>query len=203
MIIWKTNNLVSKDLIDSISSDVKKDIRFFLKKENYYSTYFHFPTEERPERKLSSLYNDIIRKGMKELGLLGRSDLEVFYWMQIYKKGGGGHGFHMHFTGQEIISWVHFLRPSSKKCFYFMDSNGEMTYPHQNEGDFIMFPSWMMHGVNPNTDDEDRCVVAGNILAYKINSPLYSSFSYPVNDNSCMWETINVDNTQKIECKKN
>ena len=196
MIIWKTNNNIPKDTIDPIVSDIKKDDRSFRKEENFYSSY-HLPVKDRPEEKLSPLYNDIILEGVTKLGLSGRSDLTVPYWMQIYEKGGGGYGFHMHFTGQEIISWVHFLRPSSKKCFYFMDSNGEMTYPHQNEGDFIMFPSWMMHGVDPNTEDEDRCVVAGNIILDKIECPGLSSLSHRVTDNIILWETKTVNNIQK------
>ena len=201
MIISKTNKSIPKDTIDPIVSDIKKDDRSFRKEENFYSSY-HIPVSERPEKRLTSVYNDIVTKGITKLGLLGRSDLSVPYWMQIYEKGGGGHGFHMHFTGNEIISWVHFLRPTSKKCFYFIDSDGKQTYPHQHEGDFIMFPSWMMHGVDPNAEDEDRCVVSGNIILYKIDSPRLQSKSYPVNDNIILWETKKVDNMEKEESNK-
>ena len=201
MIIWKTNKTIPKDTIDPIVSDIKKDDRSFRKEENFYSSY-HLPVKDRPEEKLSPLYNDIILEGVTKLGLSGRSDLTVPYWMQIYEKGGGGYGFHMHFTGQEIISWVHFIRPTSKKCFYFIDGTGHQTYPHQHEGDFIMFPSWMMHGVDPNTEDEDRCVVAGNIIVNKIDSPRLVSTSYLVNENITLWETKIVDNIKKEESKK-
>ena len=108
----------------------------------------------------------------------------------------------MHFTGQEILSWVHFIRPTSKKCFYFIDGTGHHTYPHQHEGDFIMFPSWMMHGADPNTEDEDRCVVAGNIILHKIDSPRLVSTSHWVNENITLWETKIVDNIQNEESGK-
>ena len=201
MIIWKTNNPIPKDTIDSIASKIKKDDRSFRKENNFYSSYY-LPTSERPEEELTSVYNDIIPEAAKKLGLFGRSTLSVPYWMQVYEKDGGSHGFHMHFTGQELISWVHFLRPSSKKCFYFIDSNGKATYPEQNEGDFIMFPAWAMHGVDPNTDDEDRCVVAGNIIVKKIDSPRLVSTSYLVNENIILWETKSINNVNQKESKK-
>ena len=196
MIIWKTNNIIPKDTIDSIVSDIKKDDRSFRKEENFYSSY-HIPVSERPEKRLTSVYNDIITKGSKQLGLFNRADLAVPFWMQVYPKDGGAHKFHMHFCGQEILSWVHFLRPSSKKCFYFIDSDGKQIYPHQNEGDFIIFPAWALHGVDPNTDDEDRCVVAGNIILDKIECPGLSSLSHRVTDNIILWETKTVNNIQK------
>ena len=196
MIIWKTNYNIPKDEIDSLVSDLKKDDRSFGKEIKFYSSYY-LPVSERPEKRLTSVYNDIITKGSKQLGLFNRADLAVPFWMQVYPKDGGAHKFHMHFCGQEILSWVHFLRPSSKKCFYFIDSDGKQIYPHQNEGDFIMFPAWAMHGVDPNTDDEDRCVVAGNIILDKIECPGLSSLSHRVTDNIILWETKTVNNIQK------
>ena len=196
MIIWKTNCKIRKEKIDSLVSDLKKDDRSFGKEIKFYSSYY-LPVSERPEKRLTSVYNDIITKGSKQLGLFNRSDLSVPFWMQVYPKDGGSHKFHMHFCGQEIISWVHFLRPSSKKCFYFIDSDGKQIYPHQNEGDFIIFPAWALHGVDPNTDDEDRCVVAGNIILDKIECPGLSSLSHRVTDNIILWETKMVNNTQK------
>ena len=70
------------------------------------------------------------------------------------------------------------------------------------EGDFIMFPSWMMHGADPNTEDEDRCVVAGNIILHKIDSPRLVSNSYFINENITLWETRTIDNIQKEESDK-
>ena len=196
MIIWKTNYNIPKEEIDSLISDLKKDDRSFGKDIKFYSSYY-LPVSERPEKKITSVYNDIITKGSKQLGLFNRADLTVPFWMQVYPKDGGAHKFHMHFCGQEILSWVHFLRPSSKKCFYFIDSDGKQIYPHQNEGDFIIFPAWALHGVDPNTDDDDRVVVAGNVLLTRIEAPQISSRSYLVNDNIVLWETKTVNNIQK------
>ena len=196
MIIWKTNYNIPKEEIDSLVDDLKKDDRSFGKEIDFYSSYY-LPVSERPEKRITPVYNDIITKGSKQLGLFNRADLAVPFWMQVYPKDGGAHKFHMHFCGQEILSWVHFLRPSSKKCFYFIDSDGKQIYPNQNEGDFIMFPAWVMHGVDPNTDDEDRCVIAGNIILNKIEAPATSSRSYLVNDNIILWETKMVNNIQK------
>ena len=163
MIIWKTNYNIPKDEIDSLVSDLKKDDRSFGKEIKFYSSYY-LPVSERPEKRLTSVYNDIITKGSKQLGLFNRADLAVPFWMQVYPKDGGAHKFHMHFCGQEILSWVHFLRPSSKKCFHFINHNGNKVYPeNQKPGDFIVFPSWALHAVDVNTDESDRVVVSGNV----------------------------------------
>ena len=66
-----------------------------------------------------------------------------------------------------------------------------------------MFPSWALHGVDSNTDDDDRVVVAGNIIIHKIESPGLRCFSYNVNnDNITLWETKNVDNIKQEESNK-
>ena len=78
MIIWKTNNPIPKDTIDSIASKIKKDDRSFRKENNFYSSYY-LPTSERPEEELTSVYNNIIPEAAKKLGLFGRSTLSVPY----------------------------------------------------------------------------------------------------------------------------
>ena len=68
MIIWKTNYNIPKKQIDSLISDLKKDDRSFGKDIDFYSSYY-LPVSERPEKKITSVYNDIITKGSKQLGL--------------------------------------------------------------------------------------------------------------------------------------
>ena len=76
----------------------------------------------------------------------------------------------------EFFSWVHFIKPSSKKCFYFVNHKGDKTYPEQNEGDFIIFPSWAAHSVDPNQDKDDRIVTAGNVFAETIKHEFFKGF---------------------------
>ena len=37
---------------------------------------------------------------------------------------------------------VHFVRPTEKKCFYFVTKDVGKLYPKQDPGDVIAFPSW-------------------------------------------------------------
>ena len=199
MIIWRTNHPLSKDIIDPIVLSLKNNDKAckYYKDFKFYSSFI-VPLDERPDYQLASFYLNFLEKEAgSDLGLTGRVDVSVPFWMQIYVKGGGTHRSHDHFTGKEIISWVHFLRPSSKKCFYFLNSKGEKTYPIQNEGDFIMFPSWAIHGVDPHTDDEDRVVVAGNIIINHIITPEIKACAYTIGNGITVWTTEKMSNLTK------
>ena len=133
------------------------------------------------DRILNDGYINILEKATKDLGLYYRCDYYCDYWTQVYPATPaplGTHFTHDHFSGVELFSWVHFLRPTSKKCFRFLDSHGASIYPEQKEGDFIIFPSWALHRVDANEEDEDRVVVAGNALAKSIQCPLPGCLLY-------------------------
>ena len=43
-------------------------------------------------------------------------------------------------------------------------------------GDFIIFPSWAAHSVDPNQDKDDRIVTAGNVFAETIKQEFFKGF---------------------------
>jgi hypothetical protein len=119
---------------------------------------------------LETFYNNLITEVLRSLGLHGRSKTHVIKWCQIYNNSTSGHPVHSHFCGKELFSWVHFVNVPEQKCFFFVDSDSQKIYPEtQSNGDLIVFPSWVMHGVDPinETDKNNRIVVSGNVVGEK------------------------------------
>ena len=167
MIIWSTNKIFDDDLLDPIIVDLKNHPTCYSPKAKYYTSYFT-PDYQRPERGLIFQYKDILDQAFKDLTLYKRIEYDlhkcISFWMQLYPQNGGTINSHHHYTEKNIFSWVHFLRSSSKKCFHFINHNGNKGYPeNQKPGDFIVFPSWALHAVDVNTDESDRVVVSGNV----------------------------------------
>ena len=167
MIIWSTNKIFDDDLLDPIIVDLKNHPTCYSPKAKNYTSYFT-PDYQRPERGLIFQYKDILDQAFKDLTLYKRIEYDlhkcISFWMQLYPQNGGTINSHHHYTEKNIFSWVHFLRSSSKKCFHFINHNGNKVYPeNQKPGDFIVFPSWALHAVDVNTDESDRGVVSGNV----------------------------------------
>ena len=91
---------------------------------------------------------------------------EQTIWCQIYKPSGDSYHVEHNHWGIDDLSWVHFIKTPDKSCFKF--KNGQS--PPQNDGDFIIFPSWVVHRVTSFTGDCDRMVVVGNV---KLKDALY------------------------------
>jgi len=171
MIVWKHHDKLSDELILKIKNIVKEHFQ-----ENnilrYYTTYFNkgFTQEYNV---LIDYYSIIQKKIMKDLGLFHRAKYHWDFWIQMYNNQTDGHGDHDHFDANTIISWVHFIQAPNQKCFYFIDSDNNKTYPdHQSSGDMIVFPSWMFHGVDKVIEDNfDRLIVAGNISITYLEQP--------------------------------
>ena len=202
MIIWSDNDKIDKSKIDLIVSDLKKNKKCFDSNSRFYSSYF-CPFEERPEKCLHDYYSCFLERLLKDLTLHQRTKCMCSSWIQVYYKGGGTIGPHVHFSGNEFLSWAHFIRPSSKKCFYFLKHDGEKMYPkQQNEGDFIVFPSWALHGVDCNQDDNDRVVMSGNVMVQSIRSPMspvneHVSNAHVIHDRLTVWESNLQKNLKK------
>ncbi len=83
-------------------------------------------------------------------------------WAQIYTPTNNSrHPAHNHWSDVAVdFSWVHFIKTPDKRCFRF--TNGHI--PPQNDGDFIIFPSWAVHTILPFSGECDRMVVAGNVM---------------------------------------
>jgi len=176
MILWSSNELIYDELLYSMVDILKQHPLCYEKKSNYYSSYYT-PPNERPEKKLKKFYNSIIDKASKKLTLYNRFEFENYFWMQLYTKNGGTMEPHHHYNPTTIFSWVHFLKPTLNKCFYFINHNNEKTYPkEQNEGDFILFPSYLLHAVDVNTSEEDRIIIAGNIITKNLTSNFSKGF---------------------------
>jgi hypothetical protein len=160
MILWRSNQLVDDDLIDQVRDEIveHKDSKSDSDKNlgMLHSTYFI--RENKPDLKFLKIYQNIVGHIVGQTGL-HNSDTTFDYWTQVYN---GSHCVHNHFACQNIISFVHFIRPTDKKCFYF-DLLGEKIYPKQDKGDIIVFPSWAHHGVETSYGNE-RVTVAGNLM---------------------------------------
>ena len=158
MIIWNHHDELSDDIVVKIKNIVQSN---FQENEIFYSTYGNTEHYEL----LNDYYAMIQEKMMKDLGLFHRTKYHWHFWIQMYNNQTDGHGDHDHFEGDTIISWVHFIRTSNQKCFYFIDSNNHKTYPdYQSSGDMICFPSWASHGVDRVMENNfNRLIVAGNI----------------------------------------
>jgi len=166
MIIWRTNQSLSdglySEMLESIESNHKNKEEFF--------TTFYDKNNLDVFNNLVPFYGEIISNMMTDLGLEHISRYQYTVWMQMNNSLTNSHNPHSHFVGAESISWVHFVNVPDQKCFYFQDSNNSKTYPNQNTGDFIAWPSWAIHGVDQvKQSNFDRIICAGNISFTEYN----------------------------------
>lgn len=168
MILWYNNIQIDKSLVELSNNFIESD-EFFYKELNIYTSYYSLKGIDE----LTNVYSLIIDTLMKDLSLHHRSKYEWNYWIQKYTNKLDGHLVHDHFDFKTILSWVHFIQvPENQKCFYFLDSNKNKLYPeNQSFGDFIVFPSWSLHGVDKVIqENSNRVIVAGNIILHSIES---------------------------------
>jgi hypothetical protein len=190
LITWSTNFNHPDNEIDSCVESLEK---LEVSPGGAIHTSFNTPQEDRPESIWRDKYDAIVTRVLGDLGLLKRIDFMYQYWMQSYSNGEEAHFTHDHFSSIEILSFVHFIRPTSKKCFSFLDSYGKSHYPKQDAGDFIVFPPWALHRVEPHGLDEKRCVISGNISLKSIHCPLgrqggfKSADAHFINDKTIVW----------------
>ena len=92
-------------------------------------------------------------------------------WFALFKKGNYAH---IHNHGDCDIAGVYYFKKSSDDGSFFFTSpvpsldsscfrTGRVVL-NPNEGEIIMFPGWLNHGVETNDTDEDRCSISFNIL---------------------------------------
>lgn len=145
--------------LDKLIEEMTNDPNCLSEKDNHYSSYF-IKCMERLDGAYAPQYLSIL-ENIADVKLLPTANIGINYWVQIYKNS--GHGTHNHFRFNIPVSFVHFIRPSAKKCFHFVQGD-EKIYPKQDPGDLILFPSWANHGVDESPGDEWRVVVAGNFM---------------------------------------
>ena len=192
MILWSYNLPLDGDTIDMVSSQVKCDSNF----DNHFNQYTTYFSSNRPEYVLKDFYIDVINHCNDHLTMSNRLEWDLSYWMQIYPPDSNGHhGAHDHYTGDELYSWVHFLKPV-KKAFHFL-VNGKKVYPEQqNRGDFIVFPPWALHAVDGNDTNLERAIIAGNVVVKKLitdhkDGSQLTRVCHTINRDIRLWENIN------------
>ena len=135
--------------------------------DNLYTTWSPIDKFEHPERIWNEKYSEIVGNIVCQLGLYRMLFYRYHFWAQLYKNG-QSHGSHNHFGPEDddaTISVVHFIRNSNEKNFTFVNEDTNQIYkPKQEEGDIIIFPSYLYHKVTPNNSDLKRFVVALNIV---------------------------------------
>ena len=176
MILYRSNFNLDVDLLDGIIEKVNGNEER-LGKDGMYTTYFTEYVEEREEVIFAPHYKEAIGEGLSALGLQHRCSYVFDHWMQVYGEGNTGHDPHDHYCGKALVSWIHFVRPTSTKAMYFMDSDLNKTYPEQNQGDFIMFSPWMLHGVDPTPPEDARAIIAGNVYIKELVCPSNDSIN--------------------------
>jgi uncharacterized protein (TIGR02466 family) len=109
-------------------------------------------------------------------------------WMNLYNKG-AWQELHHHSTPFSNISFVYFVNfnPQTDGNFFFLNERSnhysasglhsvfklaenlniaEMLPLQVNDGDVILFPSQLRHGVTMQRHDTNRCTLAGNLLIH-------------------------------------
>ena len=150
LILYHKNISLPPDLLEFIISEVKQE----KYRDGMYTTYPNFDICEP----LHGFYNRLIKRALFGLTLL-HADFKQSIWAQIYEKGTDDHYKHNHHSVHDQLSWVHFIKTPDKKCFRF--TNGFV--PPQDDGDFVLFPSWAIHQIQPHSEKDDRIVVVGNV----------------------------------------
>jgi|TARA_B100000427_G_C15315259_1_gene510081 hypothetical protein len=171
-IIWYDNVPIDEELLSDTINSVKQGDVEYRHGDSYYTSYFKQQDNQNGADSIfERYYAGVVNRLMIDLGLEGRSTYSIATWMQVYDtQTRNSMRVHDHWGGGELVSWVHFVRPSVNKLFYFIDSNGKKLYPDvQNKDDFIVFPPFLQHGVDPNNDSE-RVIIAGNVMLHEMYS---------------------------------
>ena len=149
----------------------------------YYTGYHHAPTSHNRtgrdlvkflDTRLLQIYSPILKKELQRQRLF-EADTSAIYsyqhiWAQIYTKQlGKGIGAHHHYPDRgNLFSWIHFVDVPDEQCLYWEMEGGEKVYPPiQSSGKIIFFVPWVYHGVDPVQSQEERIVVAGNVVRLK------------------------------------
>ena len=111
---------------------------------------------------LYNFYKERVDEISKDQLFFHTSKIHFVFWIQVYNKL-SYHPIHDHFDcgNDTVLSFVHFLKPV-ENCFEFTDERQSLV-PQQQEGDLIVFPSYVTHRVKQHNANTNRIVVAGNI----------------------------------------
>ena len=168
MLIWSANKKFPENLYTELINRIHEN---YKDKEKFFSSY-HAPGEIFSDI-ITPYYGNVIEEIMKDLGLYSRTKYLYNVWVQMYNSKTTSHAPHEHFSGKEIISFTHIIDASPKKCFYFLNDNGDKIYPeNQNSGDIFAWSPWLVHGVdNVKESNTNRLIVAGNVWLNSYDAP--------------------------------
>jgi hypothetical protein len=193
MIIYRDNIKPNEEIVKLLSEEDFKT-KYSYDEQNIVTTYF-YKDETLPKIEYKNLYQTTIETYtpeidniMKKFDLYQISEYRWECWYQVYDEDMSGHKKHSHFSGSEIFSFVHFLSVPDQPCFYFL-FNGEKKYIEEKNGDIIVFPSWLMHGVDAVHSGE-RKILSGNVtfnnFVIEDNKIIYKKEW----NNNCLWTTV-------------
>lgn len=178
MIIFRQKVPVSTEIKDLLLEKEFQD-KYYDNKRNI-STTFNSGIDYKQLGELSrQYYSNLIESLVRVLGIYDNVEYSWHYWYQVYGSESSGHEPHLHFSGKEILSWVHFISVSDKQSFYFKTGEGDRKVLEQDE-ELIVFPSWCIHGVEKFESSDKRIVAAGNISIEFLNDP--------TNENNLMFD---------------
>lgn len=134
-----------------------------------------------------SAFKPIVSDMCSAIGTRGNVELRIeSIWMNLYNKG-SWQELHHHATPFNNLSFVYFLNynPQTDGHFFFLNERsshysaaglhnvfklsenlniGELNPFPVQEGDVIVFPSHMRHGVTMQRENTNRCTLSGNLF---------------------------------------
>lgn len=172
---WFYKNIkFPEDKIHNVIEELKVVSRELIVRDEPLLSSYNFKLHQRPDKIWNDDYKDIMKGIVTQMGMYNTTKYLYEYWSQLYYKN-VGHPPHHHEDNESClagrISWVHFHKTPKEKSFMFIDCNGQVFVPEeQNEGDIICFPSYLWHQVFPNKSNTQRFVCAGNIAFIHIDT---------------------------------
>ena len=155
-----------EEQIQQVIQQLKVKNRELIVRDEFLLSSYFLKQHERPDKIWEHAYQEIMEGVVRQIGMYTTTRYIFEYWSQLYYRN-VGHGPHQHSQPEKRthgeISWVHFLKTPEEKNFMFLNQDGQVFIPEeQNDGDLICFPSYLWHQVLPNKSNTQRFVVAGN-----------------------------------------
>lgn len=168
---------LSPKFCDMIVEEYKKDIHT---KEPPYIGGLEGDRIDRSIREVDRLILDVT-KGVSATMASAAIVSNNLYWKYaidepfqseflLYKPGGQYKAhidtFHQHTNQTRKLTVLAFLNDDFEGGRFFLNANGNITYPHQSKGTIIIFPSFVLHGVEPVTKGVRYSVVTWLVGPY-------------------------------------
>lgn len=191
--IIKEHKKETENFTNQINADPHKK-NYVSNTDGYTSFYKGSLLNNQKFKEIISYLNEKIIKILEEKEKISNFDLDwMDCWYTIYYKG---NNVEEHFHPNSIISGVFYLKcPENCGNIIFFDTNYHyknfclntsplktFTYPKSfslkpEEGMLVLFPSWLTHKTEINMSDDERVIIAFNIIPKSSNSILSNSGS--------------------------